>query len=213
MNKIYNVKQTTSLYDSCNKCGLPIITCICSKAPKIRTDAKIWILSTQKEFYRASNTARLLSLINPASTEIFLWERTNISEELISKLNNEIYDTFLLFPIENCETRSRKVEYKRTDKIPVFIIIDGTWKEARKIIRRSTYLEQLPIISLEPDFKSKYDLRRGAQDGNLCTIESAIEVLKLNGEIDNSLIINEFYDLFLKSYKAGSSGHKLSTEN
>jgi len=213
MNKIYNVKQTTSLYDSCNKCGLPIITCICSKAPKIRTDAKIWILSTQKEFYRASNTARLLSLINPASTEIFLWERTKISEELISKLNNEIYDIFLLFPIENCETRSRKVEYKRTDKIPVFIIIDGTWKEARKIIRRSTYLEQLPIISLEPDFKSKYDLRRGAQDGNLCTIESAIEVLKLNGEINNSLIINEFYNLFLKSYKAGSSGHKLSTEN
>jgi len=213
MNKIYNVKQITSLYDSCNKCGLPIINCICSKAPKIRTEAKIWILSTQKEFYRASNTARLLSLINPSSTEIFLWERTKISEDLISKLNNEIYDIFLLFPIENCETRSRKVEYKSTGKIPVFIIIDGTWKEARKIIRRSTYLEQLPIISLEPDFKSKYDLRRGAQDGNLCTIESAIEVLKLNGEIDNSLIINEFYDLFLKSYKAGSSGHKLSTEN
>ena len=213
MNKIYNVKQITSLYDSCNKCGLPIINCICSKAPKIRTEAKIWILSTQKEFYRASNTARLLSLINPSSTEIFLWERTKISEDLISKLNNEIYDIFLLFPIENCETRSRKVEYKSTGKIPVFIIIDGTWKEARKIFRKSSYLENLPIISLKPSFKSIYDLRRGSQEGNLCTIEAAIDVLRISGEDKYSQVINDFYNLFLKSYKAGLSGHKIISIN
>ena len=213
MNSIYKVKQITSLYDSCNKCGLPIINCVCDKAPKIKTDARIWILSTEKEFYRASNTARLLKIVNPHSTEIFLWERTKIPEKLVSNLNNEMYDTFLLFPVENCEIMSRKVEYKSTDKVPVFIIIDGTWKEARKIIRRSAYLEKLPIISLEPNFKYKYDLRRGAKSGNLCTIEAAIEVLKINGEIDNSQVINEFYDLFLKSYKAGSSGHELSNKN
>ncbi|MGH4051743.1 MAG: tRNA-uridine aminocarboxypropyltransferase [Clostridium sp.] len=213
MNSNYKIKQITSLYDSCNKCGLPIINCICAKAPKIKTEAKIWILSTQKEFYRASNTARLLTIINPLSTEIFLWERTKIPEALISNFKNEIYDIFLLFPIESYETKNRKVEYKSTNKIPVFIIIDGTWKEARKIIRKSTYLDNLPIISLEPNFKSRYDLRRGAQAGNLCTIEAAIEVLKLNGEIDNYQIVNKFYDLFLKSYKAGSSGHKISNQN
>jgi len=213
MNSSYKIKQITSLYDSCNMCGLPIINCICAKAPKIKTHATIWILSTEKEFYRASNTARLLKIVNPNSTEIFLWERNKIPEKLVSNLNNEMYDIFLLFPIENCETRSRKVEYKSTGKIPVFIILDGTWKEARKIIRKSAYLENLPIISLEPNFKSKYDLRRGGQDGNLCTIEAAIEVLKINGEIDNSQVITEFYNLFLKSYKAGSSGHKLSNKN
>ena len=210
MNSTYKVKQITSLYDSCNKCGLPIITCICNKSPKIKTNAKIWILSTEKEFYRPSNTARLLNIANPRSTEIFLWERTKIPEKLVSNLNNEIYDVFLLFPIENCETEIRRVEYKNTGKIPAFIIIDGTWKEARKIFRRSAYLEKLPIISLKPNFKSKYDLRRGATDGNLCTIEVAIEVLKINEEIENAEVVNEFYNLFLKSYKAGSSGHELS---
>jgi len=213
MNSSYKIKQITSLYDSCNKCGLPIITCICAKAPIIKTEANIWILSTEKEFYRASNTARLLTIINPQSTEIFLWERTTIPEKLVAKLNNKIYEPFLLFPIENYETLSRKVEYKNTGKIPVFIIIDGTWKEARKIFRRSSYLENLPIISLEPAFKSKYDLRRGAKNGNLCTIEAAIEVLKINGEIKNSQVVTEFYNLFLKSFKAGSSGHKLTNKN
>jgi len=213
MDKIYKVKQITTMYDSCNKCGLPIITCVCAKAPKIKTFAKVWILSTEKEFYRASNTARLLKLINPNSTEIFLWERTKIPEELVLNLNNDLYEPFLLFPIDNCETKKRKVEYKNTGKIPVFIIIDGTWKEARKIFRRSSYLEKLPIISLEPDFKSKYDLRKGAKDGNLCTIEAVIEVLNINGEFKNSQIVNEFYNLFLKSYKAGSSGHELISSN
>jgi len=192
---------------------LPIINCICDKTLKIKTNAKIWILSTEKEFYRPSNTARLLEIVNPTSTEIFLWERTKIPEKLVANLNNEIYDTFLLFPVDNYETASRKVQYKYTEKIPAFILIDGTWKEARKIFRRSAYLKKLPIISLEPDFKSKYDLRKGAADGNLCTIETVIEVLKLNGEFETSQVVNEFYNLFLKSYKAGSSGHKIIPSN
>ena len=207
MNSIYNVKKITSLYDSCNKCGLPIINCLCAKAPKIKTDAKIWILSTEKEFYRPSNTARLLNLVNPDSTEIFLWERTKTPEKLVENLNNEIYDPFLLFPIETDETGSRKAEYKHTEKIPAFIIIDGTWKEARKIFRRSDYLKTIPIISLLPAFNSNYDLRRGVLEGNLCTIEAAIEVLKINGELESSQVVNEFFQLFLDSYKAGSSGH------
>jgi DTW domain-containing protein YfiP len=207
MDYTYKVKQVTSAYDSCNKCGLPEINCICNKAPKIKTDAKIWILSTEKEFYRPSNTARLLKLISPDSTEIFLWERTKKPEELIENINNEKYKTYLLFPVE--EEQCRDVEYKNTEKIPAFILIDGTWKEARKILRKSEYLNNLPRISLEPNFKSQYNLRRGAEEGNLCTIEAAIEVLKMNKEIEDSEAIDEFYKLFLRSYKAGASGHKL----
>jgi DTW domain-containing protein YfiP len=205
----YKVKPITSLYDSCNKCGLPKINCICYNAPKVTTSAKVWILSTEKEFYRPSNTARLLKLINPNSTEIFLWERTKQPEKLIENINNEKYKTYLLFPIEDDNEQCRKVEYKSTGKIPAFILIDGTWKEARKILRKSDYLNNLPRISLEPNFKSQYDLRRGATEGNLCTIEAAIEVLKINNELENSRTIDNFYNLFLRSYKAGASGHKM----
>ena len=208
MDYKYRVKQITSVYDSCNKCGLPEISCICDKANKIKTSAKLWILSTEREFYRPSNTARLLKLINPDSTEIFLWERTKKPEQLIKNLSNENYETYLLFPVEG-EEECEKVEYKNTGKVPAFILIDGTWKEARKILRKSEYLNKLPRISLEPNFKSQYDLRRGATEGNLCTIEAAAEVLKINNETENSEAIDEFYKLFLRSYKAGASGHKL----
>jgi DTW domain-containing protein len=209
MNSKYKVKKVTSLYESCDQCGLPVINCICNKTSQLKTNAVIWILSTEREFYRPSNTARLLKLINPDSTKVFLWERTNKPEKLIENIKDERYEPYLLFPAVDNEQKSRQVEYEKTEKTPAFILIDGTWKEAGKILRKSEYLKTLPIISLKPDFKSEYDLRRGAGEGNLCTIEAAIEALKINNEIENANLIKKFYSLFIKSYKAGVSGHSL----
>lgn len=209
MDKRYKVKQITSLYESCNECGLPIINCICNKSARVSTKAKLWILSSEREFYRPSNTARLLKLINPDSTEIFLWERTRSPEQLIKNISMEKYSTYVLFPTENEELESRKVDFKPTGKTPAFIILDGTWKEARKIFRKSDFLRGLPIVSIEPNYASNYDLRRGAAEGNLCTIEAVIEILKMNEEVGTSQIVEDYYKLFLKSYKAGVSGHRL----
>ena len=211
MDKIYKVKQITSLYESCNECGLPLINCICHKSAKVRTRAKFWILSSEREFYRPSNTARLLKLINPDSTEIFLWERTKSPEHLIENIRGDKYSAFILFPTENEELENRNVKFELTAKIPAFIILDGTWKEARKIFRKSYFLKGLPIVSIAPNYVSNYDLRRGAAEGNLCTIEAAIEMIKMSGEIGTSQIIEDYYKLFLKSYKAGVSGHRLKT--
>jgi len=202
MNSNYKVKQITRLYDSCNQCGLPIINCICSKASKIKTEAVIWILSTEKEFYRPSNTARLLKLANPDSTEIFLWKREKVNEKLKEYLNSAEYEAYLLFPVEDKENMITDVVHHNTEKTKAFIIIDGTWKEARKIFRKSSYLRALPMISLEPNFKSQYDLRRGAEEGNLCTIEAAIEILRLKGEVENSQELKEFYNLFLMDMRS-----------
>lgn len=209
----YKVKQITKLYKSCDKCGLPTINCICNIVPKIETKAKILILSTEKEFIRPSNTARLIKLINPKSTELILWKRTNIPEKLIEYINSDKYEIYILFPTEKDEILERKFEYKASGKTPAFIILDGTWKEAAKMFRKSDYLNKLPRISLNPNYKSEYILRRGASEGELCTIEAAIEVLKLNHEFENAESIKGVFDLFIKSFRAGISGVKLKTND
>jgi Uncharacterized conserved protein len=209
MDLKYKVKQITKLYESCNKCGLPEMNCICNSVPKIKTNAKIWILSTEREFTRPSNTARLLKLVNPESTELILWERTKVPEKLIEYINSEEYEIYILFPTDENELLERKIQDKKSSKIPAFIILDGTWKEASKILRKSDYLRKLPKISLNPIHKSEYTLRRGASEGELCTIEAAIEVLKLNCELENAQEIKSAFDLFLKSFKAGISGFTL----
>lgn len=205
MNSNYKVKQITKLYESCNKCGLPNINCICKVVPKVKTKAEIWILSTEKEFYRPSNTARILKLVNPEATDIILWERTVKPEALIKNIESEIYDVYLVFPEDNEDMLSEKFENRISDKTPAFVLLDGTWKEAKKILRKSDYLKGIPRISLEPNFKSEYNLRRGVEEGNLCTIEAAIEVIKLSNEIQNANVIKDAFHIFLDSFKAGVS--------
>lgn len=209
MDSNYKIKQITKVYQSCNKCGLPNINCICNTISKVKTKAKIWILSTEKEFYRPSNTARILKLVNPESTEIYLWERTKNPEELIKNIKQDIYDVYVVFPDESRDVKSAECIHNYANKVPAFILLDGTWKEAKKILRRSEYLKELPRISLSVDFKSEYNLRRGVVEGNLCTIEAAIEVLKLNNDLENTILIKRAFDLFLGGFKAGLTAKKI----
>lgn len=206
MDRSFKVKQITRLYESCNQCGLPTLTCICDLISPITTKAKFWILASEREFYRPSSTGRLLKLINPNSTEIFLWERTNPSAKLLENITQFLGKTYLLFPAESEELVAKSVN-KVEEGIEAFILIDGTWKEARKIVRKSSYLNDIPLVAIKPDYESKFSLRRGRVEGTLCTIEAAMEILKLTGEIEKEQIIGKYFSLFLKHYKAGCSAH------
>lgn len=205
-----NRRRITNICDNCNICGLPVITCICNRIRKVETKSKFIILSSEREIYRNTNTASLLKLINSESTEIVIWRRGENSQEILNYINNDIYKVYLIFPIVNEEMEIRRVKYAKGEHIPVFIIVDGTWKEAWKIIRKSDYLKELPILPLETNKISKFTLRRGQEEGNLYTIEAAIELLKMNEENDASEKIDRDFDLFLDSYKAGASGHKIN---
>ncbi len=205
----YSVHPLTRLYDSCNDCGLPTNTCICDRIPRLKTHVQLWILSTEKEFSRPSNTARLLKRMNPESTDIYLWERTREPVALLEKIRSGLFEPYLLFPAETEEDRARCVTSVTAQKCPAFLIIDGTWQEARKIVRKSPYLKELPLISLNPVTHSAFNLRRGVKPGNLCTLEAAMEVIRMSGEQETAEMMNGTYHLFLKSYKAGVCGHEL----
>ncbi len=206
------IKRLTKLYDSCEECGLPIINCICEALENTDTEIQFWILSSLREFYRPSNTARLIKRINPKSTEVFLWERTAVPEELVRRIESNDYALFLLFPAETEEQVNRSVDYIKSNKKTAFIILDGTWTEARRIMRKASYLSEIPIVSLTSDRRSSFDLRKGAAEGQLCTIEAATEILRLNGEIANMECFQRGFHLFMKAYKASVSGHKMKIE-
>lgn len=201
-------KQITKVCNNCDKCGLPIITCICNEITKVTSEAKFIILSSEKEVFRNTNTASLLKLINFKSTEIVIWRRGEKPNEILKYIDNNIFDTYLIFPSVNEEMEKRKISYTKTNNIPIFIIVDGTWKEAWKIIKKSEYLHNIPLLPLETNKISKFTLRKGQEEGHLCTIETAIELLKINKEENISNKIEKDFILFLDSYKAGSSGHK-----
>lgn len=87
-------------------------------------------------------------------------------------------------------------------KRPLFILLDATWSEARKMFRKSPYLEHLPVLSLEPEQLSRYKLRRSKRDDHFCTAEVAALCLELAQDPLASEVLDAYLDVFSTHYLA-----------
>ena len=83
---------------------------------------------------------------------------------------------------------------------PLFVLLDATWSEARKMFRKSPYLERFPVLSLRPDQVSSYVLRRSRRDDHFCTSEVASLCLDLAGDARASRLLDAWLDVFTHHY-------------
>ena len=83
---------------------------------------------------------------------------------------------------------------------PLFVLLDATWSEARKMFRKSPYLAHLPVLSLQPEQLSRYRLRRSTRDDHFCTSEVAALCLELAGEVHAAQTLEAYLDVFTLHY-------------
>ena len=207
--------------ENCKECGFPVEVCICNMEEKLTMDHKFVIIMHPEEVSRVTNTGRLIKKTFPDATEVFYWNRTNVNSKLKRLLESDEYYKVLVFPPDNKEHNHRAItnetiknivqtepennEIKDINKAKkiMFIILDGTWKEARKIIRKSPYLENLKMLELDTNIKTEYDLRRNSDIGHICTVEVAIELLKLVNEKAKAEKLYKYFEVFLNRYDDG----------
>ena len=83
---------------------------------------------------------------------------------------------------------------------PLFVLLDATWPEARKIFRKSPYLDKLPVLSLASEQISRYKLRRSRRDDHFCTSEVGALCLELAGETRAAQLLTAYLDVFTHHY-------------
>jgi len=83
---------------------------------------------------------------------------------------------------------------------PLFILLDATWPEARKMFRKSPYLNALPVLSLNPEQVSRYQLRRSRRDDHFCTSEVASLCLDLAGEAQAAHTLQAYLEVYTHHY-------------
>ena len=86
-------------------------------------------------------------------------------------------------------------------KRPLFVLLDATWPEARKMFRKSPYLDALPVLSLQADHASRYQLRRSTRSEHFCTSEVAALCLALAGEAQVAAVLAAWLDVFTHHYQ------------
>jgi len=130
---------------------------------------QIILLTHSREVSKKTNTGQLVQSLIP-DTQIIIWQRTQPDENLIALITTE--KTALIYPVKDCESSANMNDFEN------FILIDSTWQEARKIVNRSPYLQDLPRIQLSAKNSSRYKLRRNQLEGGLCTAECVVELLR-----------------------------------
>ena len=85
-------------------------------------------------------------------------------------------------------------------KRPLFVLLDATWPEARKMFRKSPYLDHLPVLSLAPEQISRYRLRRSRREDHFCTSEVASLCMALADEPLAARTLEAYLDVFSHHY-------------
>ena len=114
----------------------------------------------------------------------------------------------VVFPASYAGEDRQVLSAPPSGKPPLFIMLDGTWTEARKMFRKSPYLDSLPVISVDLSRVSAYRLREAHADGQYCTAEVAIALLDLAGDTVAAGALGSHFSRFRERYLAGKTVHK-----
>lgn len=198
-------KARGSFVTRCEGCNLPELNCLCPYQVKADSTAQVWLLTHSIEHYKPTNTGRLIGDVL-TQTKVFTWYRTAPDEELVALLEDPRYAPFVIFPDDQPDYADRVVDInavhavKQQARIPVFVILDGTWRQARRMFRKSPYLDTLPVLPLRTERETRYRLRKPASKSHLCTAEVAIELLRQSGDENAADVLDDYFDVFNDSY-------------
>jgi DTW domain-containing protein YfiP len=187
--------------ERCPGCRLVPSHCLCALRPVVPTQAGMCLLMADIEPLKPSNTGWLIADVVP-DTFAFGWARTEVDPALLALLADPQWQAFVVFPGEFVAPERVVHEVAVTDarKRPLFILLDATWPEARKMFRKSPYLNHLPVLSLNPEQVSRYRLRRSRRNDHFCTSEVASLCLELAGETYAAHTLQAYLDVYTHHY-------------
>ena len=195
-----------STRERCAGCRLATTHCMCVARPQVPTQAGVCLLMADIEALKPTNTGWLVADV-VADTFAFGWARTETDPALLALLGDPQWQPYVVFPGEYAAPERvvhavapAQGNGGRGVRRPLFILLDATWNEARKMFRKSPYLDRFPVLSLQPDQVSHYTLRRSRRDDHFCTSEVAALCLDLAGEALAAQALGAWLDVFTHHY-------------
>jgi DTW domain-containing protein len=192
--------------ERCPGCRVPLKHCLCALRPVVPTRAGMCLIMFDIEPLKPTNTGWLIADVVP-DTFAFGWARTAVDPALLALLADPQWQPYVVFPGEFVDPARvvtqmlpRTAQDGAPDKRPLFVLLDATWPEARKMFRKSPFLNHLPVLSLEPEQLSRYRLRRSTREDHFCTSEVAALCLELAGETHAAQTLETYLDVFTSHY-------------
>ena len=156
----------------CAHCQRPVSVCYCSALTTIETRSRVVILQHPREEGMAIGTARMAHLCLPNST-LHVGTEWDESEALDHACGDPGHPAVLLYPGPD----ARDILQDPPAGPVTLIVVDGTWSQARKLVRMNPRLASLPRYAFTPPAPSTYRIRREPRAEYVSTLEALVHVL------------------------------------
>jgi len=155
----------------CGRCRRPASVCYCHALPRLDTATRVVILQHPRERDMPIGTARMASLCLPRA-ELRVGVRWT-GELLAGAIGDPARPPILLYPGPGARDILRD-----PPRGPVtLVVVDGTWSQARTVVRDNPVLQALPRYAFATPELSHYRIRREPRAEYVSTIEALMHVL------------------------------------
>lgn len=193
----------------CFQCLRPKTLCFCDQRHQLANHNGLTFLMHPKEYkFQKVGTGRMahLGLKNSHCFYDLYWDQ---SKEL-EKVLNQNQQNYLVYPGEKALT----VDQLSPETNKNFILVDGTWAQAKKMMRLSTKLQNLPRVSLKGIYKAQFTIKHRPHEHALSTIECTGHLFKELMEVglepkDHDLkgYMRPFYEMMKFQIKCATDPH------
>ena len=156
----------------CDRCERPLVVCVCAHLTPLATRTRVLLLQHPRESRVGVGTARLAHLALPASTL-----RVGLdfaADAVVQAVLAGPSPAYVLFPGPS----ALDVADLPRDVAITLVVLDGTWWQARKLLRLNPALAALPRVAFTPLRPSDYHrIRRQPAAHCVSTIEALAETL------------------------------------
>ncbi|MFT3711309.1 MAG: tRNA-uridine aminocarboxypropyltransferase [Archangium sp.] len=153
----------------CRKCFILEAHCICARVPTVQTRTEVIVVRHERESWKSTGTARIAALAMP---NLKFVEYREDAQPALTELPSVTSGAHLLFPGEGAGPL--------TQGVTRLIVLDGTWRQTRKMFGKLPMLHSVPKVALPPAGEAKVmRLRESSFEEGRSTIEAIAEAIAL----------------------------------
>lgn len=155
----------------CQRCFILEAHCICALVPVVKTRTEVVVVRHEREAWKSTGTARIAALAMPG---LRIVEYREDAQPALTELPALVGGAHLLFPGDDARPVPSEVEVKR------LIVIDGTWRQTRKMFGKLPPLHGVPKVALPPALPTRVlRLRESTFEEGRSTLEAIAEAIAL----------------------------------
>lgn len=172
---------------TCYRCFRPTPLCYCERLEQIPNRTRVVIVQHPREQFHPINTARMVEG-SLQQCEVLRGPLRTLGQRFAALHLPQ--DTALLYPSADAVDLADIPQPRCPSTV---VVLDGTWHQAKTLLRDLPELAQLPRVRFTPEAPSEYRIRKEPHLHCLSTLESVVLVL---ARIEPALDVTPLTELF-----------------